>query len=248
MAKDLFSGHAKLYAQFRPTYPQELFNYILQFVEGKNCAWDCATGNGQAAIVLANYFKKVEASDISEAQINNALQKNNISYHVCPAEKTLFAGNSFDLITVAQAYHWIDWQKFHDEATRVGKNGCVVTVWGYNIFSSDDDRVNQLIHHFYYDIVYRYWDAERRHVENNYESVNFDFELLPSKTFSTDLVYKKEHFIGYLQSWSAVQHYIKSNNSSPIDLIKNDIDSVWKKDETKGFHFPIFLKLGRIVK
>jgi len=104
MAKDLFSEQSKLYAQFRPTYPQELFDYILQFVEERKIARDCATGNGQAATVLAEHFEKVEASDISEAQISNAVKRENIEYHICPAEATPFSNDSFDLITVAQAY------------------------------------------------------------------------------------------------------------------------------------------------
>ena len=86
MAKDLFSEQSKIYARFRPTYPKELFDYILQFVEERKTAWDCATGNGQDAKVLADYFEKVEASDISQAQINNAVRKPNIQYHICPAE------------------------------------------------------------------------------------------------------------------------------------------------------------------
>jgi hypothetical protein len=248
MAKDLFSVQSKAYAQFRPGYPQELFDYILQFVGERKCAWDCATGNGQAAKVLADYFEKVEASDISEAQINNAVQKENIHYRICPAEQTPFANNSFDLITVAQAYHWISWKKFHEEATRVGKNNSVVAVWGYGNFSTDDENLNQLLHHFYYNIIFSNWDAERRHVENNYNSVEFNFDPLPSKNFGTDLIYTKEHLIAYLQSWSAVQNYIKTNQSSPIELILNDLDSPWKKGETKRVHFPIFLKIGRIIK
>lgn len=247
MAKDLFSTQSKAYAQFRPSYPKELFDYILQFVEEKKLAWDCATGNGQAAKILADCFEKVEASDISKAQINNAVKKPNIQYHICPAEKTPFTDNSFDLITVAQAYHWLNWKKFHDEATRAGKNNSVIAVWGYSNFSTDDKKVNELLHQFYYDIIFSYWDAERRHVENNYESVEFNFHLLPSKSFSTDLIYTKKHLIGYLQSWSAVQNYIKANSSSPIDVILDNLDSIWK-EETKKVHFPIFLKIGRILK
>jgi ubiquinone/menaquinone biosynthesis C-methylase UbiE len=248
MAKDLFSEQSKIYAQFRPSYPKELFEYILQFVEEKKCAWDCATGNGQAAKILADYFENVEASDISEAQINNAVKKGNINYHISPAEETLFAESSFNLITVAQAYHWLNWKKFHTEATRVGKNNSVVAVWGYSNFSTDDEKLNQLIHHFYYDFIFSYWDAERRHVENNYDSVEFNFQALPAKNFSTELIYTKEQLIGYLQSWSAVQNYIKANQSSPIDLIANDLNSIWKAGETKRVHFPIFLKIGRIIK
>src|SRR5689334_8071156 len=106
--KDLFSQQAKTYAKYRPSYPPELFDYILQFVEEKNSAWDCATGNGQAAVALSGYFKKVEATDLSKGQIDNAVQKENIRYSVCPAEETSFPDDQFDLITVAQAYHWLN--------------------------------------------------------------------------------------------------------------------------------------------
>lgn len=183
MPKDLFSAQADAYARYRPTYPNELFDYILSFVKQKHKAWDCATGNGQAAIVLADYFGSVEATDISEAQLKNAAQKPNVHYQISPAEKTPFADNSFDLITVATAYHWLDWKAFYKEATRVGKRDCVVAVWAYNIFSCNDEAVNSLIHDFYFNIVYTYWDKERRHVEQSYKTVDFSFHSFAFKRF-----------------------------------------------------------------
>ncbi len=57
MAKDLFSDQADLYAKYRPTAPEELYDHIFSFVTKKDTAWDCATGNGQAAIVLADHFE-----------------------------------------------------------------------------------------------------------------------------------------------------------------------------------------------
>jgi ubiquinone/menaquinone biosynthesis C-methylase UbiE len=247
MAKDLFSRQSKLYAQFRPTYPQELFDYIFQFVNEKNCAWDCATGNGQAAVVLADYFQKVEASDISESQINNATRKLNIHYHICPAEETPFAENSFDLITIAQAYHWLNWKAFHDEAMRVGKRNAVVAIWCYSTLFSDD-KLNAIIQHFYRAITGPYWDYERRYVDDGYATTEFDFEPLPSKNFEISYQCSKEQLTGYLQTWSSVQKYIKKNGINPVDLIKPDLDATWNDAETRTFHFPIFLRIGRIVK
>ena len=107
MAKDLFSANASGYARYRPHYPTELFQYISGFVTDRTCAWDCATGNGQAAVVLADYFDKVEATDISQTQLQNAVLKHNIRYQVSAAEQTPFPDNSFDLITIATAYHWL---------------------------------------------------------------------------------------------------------------------------------------------
>src|SRR5687767_14321359 len=122
MAKDRFSDQSKTYASYRPVYPQELFSYILSFVSEKNTAWDCATGNGQTAAPLSNFFQKVVASDISKKQLQQAPEKNNIEYVICAAEETPFPENLFDLITVSQAYHWFNQEKFCNEATRVGKN------------------------------------------------------------------------------------------------------------------------------
>lgn len=90
MTRDLFSEQSKEYASYRPTYPPELFNYILSFVEEKKLAWDCATGNGQSAIPLSEHFQKVFASDISQKQLEQAPEKDNIEYISCPAEKTPF--------------------------------------------------------------------------------------------------------------------------------------------------------------
>jgi ubiquinone/menaquinone biosynthesis C-methylase UbiE len=248
MAKDLFSEQSKLYAQFRPTYPQKLFDYILEFVEGKKTAWDCATGNGQAATVLAEYFEKVEASDISEAQISNAVKRENIEYHICSAEKTPFFENSFDLITVAQAYHWLNWKEFHTEATRVGKRNAVVAIWTYNALVSDDEKLNAITQHFYRDITGPYWDKERKYVDEEYSTVVFDFEELPSQKFQTVVKWNKEQLEGFFQSWSAVRNYIKANKQNPVDLVKKDIDAVWSNGNQKEFHFPIFLRIGRIIK
>ena len=220
MSKDLFSSQSKLYARYRPVYPQELFDYILSFVDTKGEAWDCATGNGQAARVLADYFEHVDASDISEEQLRNAIRKMNIQYHHCPAEKTPFSNNKFDLITVATAYHWLNWDEFHKEATRVGKEKAVVAVWAYNLLSSDDPAINDLIEKFYYEIIHPYWDPERIHVENAYSNVKFNFDPLPSKDFSIRLGWTKEHLKGYLQTWSGVRNHVEKKGSDPLELIK----------------------------
>ena len=111
--KDNFSGQAEVYARFRPTYPQELFDFILDQLLKKEQAWDCATGNGQTAIVLAKYFSKVYATDISQQQLNHAHKKDNIIYSRQPAEQTSFEDNSFDLVTVSQALHWLQFDSFY---------------------------------------------------------------------------------------------------------------------------------------
>jgi methylase of polypeptide subunit release factors len=70
--KDHFSRHAADYAKFRPRYPNELFAYLASISPSHERAWDCATGNGQAAGALAAKFHSVIATDGSAKQIENA--------------------------------------------------------------------------------------------------------------------------------------------------------------------------------
>ena len=248
MAKDLFSSQAEDYAKYRPTYPKELYDHVLQFVKERGCAWDCATGNGQAASVLADYFKTVEATDISEAQLENAVRKEAVRYQISSAEKTPFADNSFDLVTVATAYHWFDWAAFRKEATRVGKKDCVVAVWAYNIVVCLDATIDALIRDYYFNTMYGYWDKERRHVEASYSTVAFDFAPLPTKDFEIVRTWTKEDLVGYLSTWSAFQNYLKQNGTSPLPAFEKRLAGVWPDNTEKEFRFPLFLRIGRIVK
>ena len=248
MAKDLFSEQSEAYSKYRPGYPAELFEYILTFVQGRNTAWDCATGNGQAATILSHHFERVIATDISSEQLHNAIFKPNISYIKAPAEQTDFKENLFDLITVAQAYHWLNWDAFYSEATRVGKKNGVVAIWTYNLIRSEKEALNNLIEHFYYDITGPYWDSARKYVEKGYQSIPFDFAPLPSKTFTIELSYTKEQLLGYLSTWSGVRSYIKQTGISPIPLIIEDLDRIWNASEPILFYFPLSLKIGRIIK
>ena len=248
MPKDRFSEQAKDYALYRPVYPEELFTYIISFVKEKEIAWDCATGNGQSAVPLSRYFKKVFATDISQKQLQQAARKDNIEYIVCPAETTPFQENSFDLITVSQAYHWLNWQQFHNEATRVGKPNCVVAIWMYDLIFSQQEDLNKLIQQFYKNMTGPYWDAERRHIDDHYANVLFNFEPLPTKEFFIETRFTPEQLLGYFSTWSATQNFIKANGYSPIEKIRDYLYKIWQGNETRSFLFPVVLKLGKIIK
>lgn len=241
--KDYFSGHAKNYATFRPTYPDELYAFILKHVANKQSAWDCATGNGQVARRLAEHFNHVEASDISQKQIDQAPKLENISYHVCPAEQTPFPDKHFDLITVAQALHWFDLEKFYAEVKRVATDGAIVAVWAYALNMVNRD-IDDLMADFYSNTVGPYWDPARRLVENEYEGVPFPFETIPFPGFSIKVEWTLHDYIGYVRTWSATQAYIRANNVDPaIDLFER-MKTFWNPDDHKTVSFPVFGKMG----
>ena len=118
---DNFSTQPKEYSFSRPTYPESFFEFLSTVTPQKTLAWDCATGNGQAAIGLCKYFKKVIASDASKNQILHGFQRQNIDYKLFPAEYAELDNDSVDIVTVAQALHWFDFDKFYYNVKRVGK-------------------------------------------------------------------------------------------------------------------------------
>jgi ubiquinone/menaquinone biosynthesis C-methylase UbiE len=249
MAKDLFSAKAAQYARFRPGYPAALIDYILGFTAEREMAWDCATGNGQAAILLAPHFKSVMATDLSQQQLRQAGKLPNVEYSVSTAEQTPFADNSFNLITIAQAYHWFNFSDFENEANRVARNGAVLAVWRYTIPECAVIAVNAAIRHFYKNVVGAWWDAERHWIDECYQTIPFNFSPLPSKPFFTSVRWSLPQLAGYIQSWSSVEHFIKARAENPVETLSAKLQSQWPfAQPVLEFRFPLFLRIGRIEK
>jgi Methyltransferase domain len=244
--KDLFSKQACVYARYRPGYPPELINYILSFTEGRDYAWDAATGNGQAAKLLAPHFSRIAATDISENQLAQAAKDPRISFSVSPSEKTSFADASFDLVTVAQAYHWFNFYDFKREVMRVGKRGSVLAIWGYGLIIAEEKKLQERILHFYSDVVGEYWDPERRYVDEEYRTIPFPYGRLENKSFNIEVNWSIDDFAGYCNSWSSVQHYIKANGENPVDQFYLELKQIWPDKKALSFSFPLFLRLGKI--
>ena len=245
--KDYFSSQARAYAQFRPSYPDELYQFILGHVTGRSRAWDCATGNGQVARSLAGYFAHVEATDISRQQLENAFRMPNVDYAVCPAEQSPFADHQFDLITVAQALHWFDLGRFYGEVKRTAKPGGLLAVWGYGLLTVNP-VIDKLFLDFYENTVGSFWDDARRQVENHYRDVSFPFTEISCPEFHMGVEWTFEQFIGYLSSWSATQKYIREHGTDPLAGFTKSMKAHWPEGELRSVTFPIFMKLGRIGK
>lgn len=245
--KDNFSERSALYSQFRPDYPTALIDFICSEVPGFSRAWDCGTGNGQLARHLSEHFIQVFATDISARQLGNAVAADNISYSVQPAEQTTFADDQFDLIAVAQAVHWFDFEKFYAEAVRTAKNNALIALIGYNR-PRIDGNIDELTDDFYFSTVGPYWDAERKYVDENYKTIPFPFTEITSPEFAHELSWSAEQLLGYFSTWSAVKHYTKQNNTDPVSKIREKLLRIWPEQELKTARFPIITRMGRISK
>ncbi len=241
--KDRFSRNTELYLRFRPNYPEDLIEFVVSICGKKNVAWDCGTGNGQVAVQLARYFSQVYATDSSETQLAQAPLRSNIQYSQTFAEHTDFPDFSFDLITVAQAIHWFDHKKFNSEAKRLLKPDGILAIWGYALLRINPE-IDEIIDHFYTQIIGPFWDEERKHIDKFYQSIPLPFQEIPVKrAFSMQFDWTLSHLEGYLNTWSAVKNYRKFyGDKNPVDLLIEKIKEHWQ-EEQKQVTFPIFLRM-----
>lgn len=242
--KDNFSTQAAEYAIYRPTYPKELYDYIFSLVKSKKAAWDCATGNGQVARELVLHFEGVYATDISKKQIEQALKLPNIVYQVESSDKVNVENDSFDLITVAQAIHWFNFDTFYSEVRRTLKPDGILAVIGYGIMNIDK-KVDKAVHKLYEDFLGKYWDPERRYIEENYKTIPFPFEEIIAPHFQIKTHWNFNQLIGYLNTWSALQHYKNANERNPIEYMFTELKEAWGSDAEKEVRFPILLRVGK---
>lgn len=223
---DHFSGHASEYARYRPDYPKELFRYLAELSPSRRRAWDCATGNGQAAAGLARHFEEVFASDGSVRQIESAVPHPRVRYRVAPAEDSGLEERSVDLVTVAQALHWFDLERFWKEVARVLVPEGVVAAWCYDLLVVGPD-VDPLLSHLYRDIVGPYWPRERGIVEHGYGALAFPFREIDPPRFQIEKRWTLPELEGYLRTWSATRRFFEATGEDPVARIERELAGVW---------------------
>ena len=242
---DRFSAQAVAYARYRIDYPADLYAWLWPQVPVRRRAWDCATGNGQVAAVLADYFEQVDATDLSESQLAQATPHPCIHYQRGYAEQAPFPDQQFDLITVAQAVHWFDPGAYHREVRRVARPGAVLAEWGYHLAQTDDADLNEVIRHFHTATLGPYWDANRWHVLDEYARIPFPFAAVQTARFAVHRHWSAARMLDYLRTWSGVQHYCQRHARDPVVLIADDVRRRWGPG-TREVTFPVFARSGRI--
>jgi len=246
MFKDHFSTHSEAYAGYRPCYPETLYDYLESVSQTHELAWDCATGSGQAAVALAKRFAHVIATDASEQQLEQAQRQQGVEYRVATAESGGLSAGSVDLISVAQALHWFNFDAFNREAQRVLKPTGVIAVWCYGLHRISPD-VDTIVDEFYQNIVGEYWPPERLHIESGYRDIPFPFKELSVPDFKMMAQWNLDELMGYLGTWSATQHYIQDKNSDPRGLILTALEKAWANPKGKyTVKWPLSMRVGTL--
>jgi len=243
--EDHFSGHAEQYAQHRPQYPDEIYAYLASIAPGRSLAWDCGTGNGQAALGLAKHFDKVYATDASAEQISRAHLHDHVEYRVEPAEHVSLPASSADLVTVAVAIHWFNFDEFYREVKRVLKPGGILAAWTYSL-PQISPEVDPLIEQYDFEILKDHWPERIHYLNEEYKTIPFPFAEIIPPPFVMEINWNLVQFTGFLDSWSATQRYKSQTGQHPVEVIWPQLLAAWgDENETHLIRWPLHFRIGR---
>ena len=247
--KDYFSTQAREYKKFRPDYPATLYDFLQADLAENPIILDCATGNGQAAMGFAHENSRVLGIDLSFEQLSNASRKSNCLWLQSTVEALPIATAAIDLVCVAQALHWFNFEKFYPEVKRVLKPEGRIAVWTYSLLAACvqfEAPIENVVRWFYHDVVGDYWPPERRWVDDEYRSIPFPFEEIRTPSFAIEMSWDKSDLLGYISSWSAVQLYANQMGDNPMPLLEERLNSVWPEENYQiRFSWPLSVRVGR---
>ena len=241
-----FSPFAKEYARSRPGYPPELFDYLASLLERRERAWDCATGNGQAALELARHFTSVVGTDVSAEQIRHAAPHPRVEYRVAPAEGSGLEPGSVDLLTVASAIHWFDLDRFYVEARRVIRAGGVLAAWSYHA-GRMEPPFGEVLDHFYWDVVQPYFAPGSKLVDDGYRTLNLPGEAIRPPQFWMRADWNLDQMLAFVGTWSGTQEYIRQRGESPLPLVEEPLGRVWgERTAVRKLRWPLAIRVSRL--
>ncbi|MBM7691432.1 ubiquinone/menaquinone biosynthesis C-methylase UbiE [Peribacillus deserti] len=114
---DLFKGTAWYYSQYRPLYPPSLIRFLIQrfSLDGNGALLDLGCGNGRLALRFTDWFEQIRGVDTESEMIDEAKRLcrqqrvENMDWFIGDLEE--FSNQdqtTFKLVTIAQAFHWMD--------------------------------------------------------------------------------------------------------------------------------------------
>lgn len=245
---DRFGPVSGGYARWRPAYPDAWLAELAALCTGRERAWDAATGSGQAAVALAAHFGQVIATDASAAQLGAATPHPRVEYRVEPAEASTLQSGSVDLVTVAQALHWLDADRFYAEVRRVAAPGAVLAVWCYGRPEADDAEISARLRAFHDLELGPWWPAERQAVLDAYRSLPFPFPELRVGAHAITVRWSLDQLVGYLGTWSSVSAFRDARGEDPLPPLEAALSAAWGDDpaERREVRWPLAARVGRV--
>jgi ubiquinone/menaquinone biosynthesis C-methylase UbiE len=226
--KNIRNNFAKLvdsYAKYRRDYPEKSYKLIYNFCPSVEAiVLDIGCGTGIVTKHLSSYYKNITGTDREIAMTDFAKDDNkNLKFISAKAEELPFENESFDLVTVATAYHWFDFDLAGKEIFRVLKpSGKMCVFWRMDISKS-----RNYLPQFAYDNLIKLISiipkASREPItEEIFTRVGFS--NVKKEEFAFEDTYTKEEILGYVQSHSTFNLLDDKQKEEYIRLNEEAVD------------------------
>ena len=239
-----FNNNSHEYSKFRPRYPKEIYEFLVDKCVDYENVWDCGCGNGQVAIDLINSFNNLYATDINQNQIDNAFKHDKIIYSIQNSESTNFEDSFFDLVCAAQCVHWFDFTKYFNELNRVMKNGSIFSCWGYSFFEVNPE-IDLIIENELLKEIDSFWAVGNKLLHKGYDKIQFPFVQINTEKMIMQLDWNLHELSDYINTWSAVKLYDNNKQTKIVEKIKNRLNKIWNNEEKKRITMDLTWYVGR---
>ncbi|KAI6646128.1 hypothetical protein LOD99_9479 [Oopsacas minuta] len=243
------SSHAENYSMYRLGYPEELKQSILTFMADNGCnqsdtrlLLDIGCGTGISTRLFSDSCTSCWGVDISYEQLKQAISRKgrNVFYLMSLAESTCFKDNTFDLITVGQAWHWFDADRFNEEVKRIlAPHGCIA-VYGYSFPTIlNHDKAQEILYKFYTVTLAPYWSERRELVRSHYSSLVLPFKTkFRNDNLSINVKVTLNGLLNYIDTTSAAHLMNKINPGNTItkDFKQELAVAIGGSDVSKDFN------------
>jgi len=230
------AGHSEIYAKYRPVAPPSIVEHILAFrgqqdSRAETLALDVGCGSGQFTRLLPSYFSRVLATDVSQSQVEEArreLADLKVKVELGSGEELALADSSLDLLTICQALHWLDLERFYSEVERVLRPGGVLAVLGYHMTRpapqySQADKLNAAFMSLY-EATAPYWSKRRHHVDSGYltlPAAKLRRQERDDTRHYVDNMGEFSHWVGYIRTWSGLQNMAREEGQEAVERLIN---------------------------
>ena len=153
-----------------------------------------------------------------------------------------------DLITVAEAAHWLPLPAFYNEIRRIARPGVVIAMWSYGLNIAEAPVLEAVIDQVVRGPLGPWWPESIRHIHDRYQTLAFPFPEVNVPPFNAITEGSLESLLGLMRTWSASSRHYAAHDTDPLADHRPALRRAWKRvpTEVRRLRWPLFVRAGRV--